>query len=285
MSSNITNVELFPDQLCIQYLGQMGFLFKFRGSCVLIDAYLSSYVDENCCTDAVVWRRNYDPPVLPEELGFVDYVFCTHAHEDHADPYTLRALAAACPKAKFYAPAPVAAEIAARGIGPERMTGIHSSGSLRLTPDIEVTPVPAAHEQLHTDASGDCFELGYIFRFGGLRLYHSGDCCPYDGLEERVRGCDIHILPVNGRDFYRRERCGIIGCFMPNEAIQLARDSGARLLIPAHIGLYDNNSVDPGVFAAELNRMAPYQAFHLFTPGEMYIYDPALIPDSERGRG
>ena len=165
------------------------------------------------------------------------------------------------------------------------MTGIHSSGSLRLTPDIEVTPVPAAHEQLHTDASGDCFELGYIFRFGGLRLYHSGDCCPYDGLEERVRGCDIHILPVNGRDFYRRERCGIIGCFMPNEAIQLARDAGARLLIPAHIGLYGNNSVDPGVFAAELNRMAPYQAFHLFTPGEMYIYDPALIPDSERGRG
>ena len=45
------NTRLTDDQAALFYLGQEGFLFKYHDAYILIDPYLSDYVDKNCCTD------------------------------------------------------------------------------------------------------------------------------------------------------------------------------------------------------------------------------------------
>ena len=277
MKNRILNTALQPNQIGLFYLGQVGFLLKYQNLYFAVDPYLTDYVDRNCCRETVIWNRRYPAPMEPSDLDFVDYVFCTHAHSDHADPDTLSVIARVNPKAKFLVSAAITNEIAACGIPAERIVGLPTDEPTVLTNDIQVTAIPSAHEELHQNAHGDYEEVGFVFQFGNTLLYHSGDCCPYSGLEERVKGCHIMILPVNGRDYYRTQVQNIIGCFTSREAILLAKHAGARLLIPAHFDLYDINCLNPAQFVDDLKQINPAQSFHMFTPGEGYVYHPGIL--------
>lgn len=262
--------QLTGRQAALFYLGQEGFLIKYQDSYYLIDPYLSDYVDRNCCTDTVKWVRRYAAPVKPEQLDFVDYVLCTHAHFDHADPYTLRSLAEHNEKVKFIVPEPIKNTIASYGIAPGRIIGACAGSELRLG-RCTVLPVPAAHEELHTDESGNYMELGYKLSLGSITLFHAGDCCIYDGLAEQLKDVDLLMVPVNGRSYYKL-RNDIIGNMDAEEALLLAAEVKPRLLIPMHFDLYDVNSINPAHFVDLLFRTSPRQAFHIFTPGERLIF-------------
>ena len=271
LRSTILETELLPQQTGMFYLGQVGFLFKFRGKYILVDPYLTDYVDRNFSTEAVQWVRRYPAPILPSEIDFADLVLCTHPHADHADPETLTAIAKASEKAVFAGPASVCAAYRSYGIPEERICCLTIDEEKEFFEDICVTMIPAAHEELHPDGNGGYEETGYILNLGGRRIFHSGDCCPYAGLEQRIMNCDVLMLPVNGRDYFRRYEKDIIGCFEPAEAAILASRTNAGLLVPMHIDLYDVNSLNPAVFVDILQTVDRRQRFHIFMPGEMYI--------------
>ena len=77
-------------QAAVFYLGQETILIKVSGKYIVFDPYLTDYVDRNFSNDVVTWKRNYPAPIAPEELDFIDYVFCSHAHGDHTDPESRR---------------------------------------------------------------------------------------------------------------------------------------------------------------------------------------------------
>ena len=91
----ILNTKLTDTQIALFYLGQEGFLFKYKDTHILIDPYLSDYVDKNCCSKTIQWIRNYPAPIDAEELDFIDYILCTHTHYDHTDPYAATGLLSA----------------------------------------------------------------------------------------------------------------------------------------------------------------------------------------------
>lgn len=266
----ILNTRLTEEQIAMFYLGQEGFLIRYRDHFYLIDPYLSDSIDRHHGMQDADWTRRYDIPILPEELDFVDYVFCTHDHTDHADPDTLRALAAHNTKAVFIVPEPIRKNICSYGVDDSRIMSAAAGQKLSLGP-CSVTPVAAAHEELHTDASGNYKELGYRMTFGGTTLFHSGDCCIYNGLAEQIDGVDILMVPVNGRDYYKL-RNNIIGNMNAEEAVLLAQEIHARLLVPMHFDLYAGNGLSPAYFVDCLYRFSPGQAFHMFAPGERYIF-------------
>lgn len=272
MKRFLLETNLLPEQIGIFYLGQTGYLLKYRDKYIMIDGYLSDYVDQNCSNEMVKWIRNYPPPILPGELDFVDYVFCTHSHFDHADPDTLAPLAKVNKKAKFFIPAAILETVAGYGIPKERLFPLHHNETAELDRDIHVTAIKAAHEEFHTDNLGNYHELGYKLHLGDTRIFHAGDGCPYDGLEETINDCDILMLPINGRDYYRTNVLDIIGCFTCQEAVILAKNTGADFLIPTHYDLYDVNCINPACFVEEIQKINSAQKFHLFTPGERYIY-------------
>ena len=272
MKSTVLQTKLAPGQVALFYLGQVGFLIKYQETYLLVDGYLSDYVDRNCCSEQVQWVRNYPAPIAAEELDFVDYVLCTHLHYDHADPDTLRTLARVNRRAKYLVSAANREAIAAYGIEKSSILGLSADRLTPLEEGIAVTAIPAAHEELHPDANGDYAEVGFRIALGDVTLFHAGDGCPYEGLAPRLAGCDVLLLPINGRDYYRTKVCDIIGCFDSREAVLLAKEVGASLLIPTHFDLYDCNGVNPACFVDALKTLNPAQPFHIFAPGERFIF-------------
>lgn len=272
LKNKILNANPGHGQIAIFYLGQETVLIKHDGRYLLFDPYLSDYVDRNSCTDSVIWKRNYPAPIAPEELDFIDYVFCSHDHGDHTDPVSLSAIAAASPKAVFAGSPQVLAVCTGCGIPAERTLLLRADETVPLADGLSVTAIPAAHEELHPCGDGCYAELGFILDLNGVRVYHAGDCCMYDGLIARIRNVDVAFLPINGRDYFRTSN-GIIGNFDSTEAIQLASQANVSLLIPLHYDLYDINCVNPAYFVDCLQKTAPNQRFHLFVPGEKFIFE------------
>jgi L-ascorbate metabolism protein UlaG (beta-lactamase superfamily) len=266
----ILSTQLCDNQLAVFYLGQEGILFKYNGKYVLIDGYLSDYVDQNCCSENVKWVRKYAPPIKPQELDFVDYIFCTHSHFDHTDPWTLSEINKVNKTAKYIASAAFSDILTEYGIEKDRIIPAFADKEI-VFDEIKAMPVPAAHEQLNIDESGNFCELGFLLTFGNIKAFHAGDCCVYDGLCERINGTDIAFLPINGRDYFRLNN-DIIGNMDSREAVLLAKAAGIDVVVPMHFDLYEVNEVNPAHFVDTLYALNSCQKFHIFMPGERFIY-------------
>lgn len=268
--NDILHTHLTDEQTGLWYLGQVGFVMGRQGKYLAVDPYLSDYVDQNCSNDQVQWERLYAPPMAANELGFLQAVLCTHSHYDHADPYTLPVIAKANPAVKFIIPAPECGQIAAYGIDAHRIIPACAGKPIQLD-GFTITPIPSAHEVFHVDEEGNYRELGYLIDDGCNRIFHAGDMCMYDGLTEKLSDVDVAVLPINGRDYFRNAN-DIIGNFDAVEAVTLAKMISAELLIPVHHDLYAVNRVNPAYFVDTLMTINPRQKYHIFAPGERYIY-------------
>lgn len=96
-------------------------------------------------------------------------------------------------------------------VRPERLTPIHADGAPVTVGPFTLHAIPSAHETLETDENDYHKFVGYIIEVGDRMIYHSGDACPYAGLEERLKHwhIDLALLPINGRDPSR----GVAGNF------------------------------------------------------------------------
>ena len=148
ITNEIKKLKLNKGEIAITYLGQEGFIIKNGDKYVLVDGYLTDYVDRHCNTDVIKWIRKYPSPISPEELDFIDAVFCTHAHYDHADPDTIKGILKVNGKAKFVIPAPEVATLISYGAPKDRIIGASVREKLDFG-GITIEPVAAAHEEFH----------------------------------------------------------------------------------------------------------------------------------------
>ena len=271
LKSYIKTTKLSEGQIALFYTGQEGFIVKCNDKYVLIDGYLSDYVDKNCCSEAVKWVRKYPSPISGDELDFIDYVFCTHAHYDHADPETLSKLGKSNKNAKFIVPNPIVDVIEGYGIEKDRIIGAYDMVDIALD-GITVTPIASAHEELCADENGEYANLGYRIDFGCVSLYHAGDCCLYDGLDEKVGNVDIAMLPVNGRSYYKLKFDDIIGNMDVYEATRFTTIIKAKMLIPMHFDLYAVNGISTSSVVDGIESVNSDMAYHIFKPAERYIF-------------
>jgi L-ascorbate metabolism protein UlaG (beta-lactamase superfamily) len=234
-----------PSIVALHWLGQAGFALRWNGRLFLIDPYLSDSLAIKYKGREFPHARMMPAPVPPDALRGVDAVLCTHRHGDHMDPGTLPVLARASPDCRVIVPRAELQHAMSLGIGKDRLDGLAAGQSLRLPGGAEVEALASAHETLAVNENGDHLHLGYVLTFGALRLYHSGDCVPYPGLEEelRKRAIDLALLPINGRSAYLSER-GIAGNFTLEEAAGLCRGAGIPLLMCHHFGMFAFNTVD-----------------------------------------
>lgn len=233
-----------------QWLGQAGFLIEKPDSSghILIDPYLSESLAAKYRGKMFRHLRLRPAPVAVSELPALTAVLSTHAHTDHMDPWTLQALFAYQPELPFVHPRAVANEATIRS-GNHPHTAPMTAGETITIGDLTVTAVASAHEERVCDADGNDRFLGYVMDFGDRRIYHSGDCTPWDGLAEVLAGLniDIALLPVNGRDAERLSN-GVPGNFSFTETVDLCAEVGIGILVPHHWGMFEFNTVAPESF-------------------------------------
>ncbi len=244
----------------LAWIGQSGFAFRFGRRRALIDPYLSDFLAQKYRGADFPHERLMPPPIDAQELRRLEWVLCTHAHSDHMDPITLSLIATVMPDCRFVVPAAERTTAESRGIRSEQILAVDAGETHDLGEGLVLRVIPAAHEDLRRDSRGRHHFLGYVLSHDRVTVYHSGDCVPFDGLQRAVSEStpDLALLPVNGRDEYRRSR-GVPGNFTILEAERLACAVDAAFLIPHHFGMFDFNTVDQYDVAAlaQRHREAP----------------------------
>jgi L-ascorbate metabolism protein UlaG (beta-lactamase superfamily) len=224
------------------WLGQSGFLIEAEGLRILVDPFVSDHEG-----------RLIPAPPLDLVADGIDWLLVTHEHLDHLDLPFVELLAARSPAVQVVLPAPVAADVMLP-IAADRVHGVTAGERVELG-GLSVLAVPAVHKiSVDEEYSSDRF-LGFVLECPQTTIYHAGDTILTDELFDDLRGLrpDVCLLPVNGRDWFR-EQAGLVGNLDGREAVALAVELGARLLVPMHWDGFAGNTVDPEAVVAEARR-------------------------------
>lgn len=260
------------DGFALWWLGQSGFLVKHRDGggdgdgdrYLCFDPYLSDSLTAKYEKTDKPHTRMTERAIDPARLSMVDVVTSSHNHTDHLDGPTLKPMLEANPDMQLVIPEANRAFVAERlGVEVDWPMGLDARQSVEVA-GFTLHGVPAAHEAVERDERGRCRFMGFIARFGQWSIYHSGDTMLFDGMESLLRPhqVDVAILPINGSRPERR----VAGNLRGREAAQLARDIGAKLVVPCHYDMFEFNTESPDEFVASCESLG--QAHRVMRCGE-----------------
>lgn len=245
--------EEAPDQLHLWWLGQSGFLLQWQGRHLLCDPYLSDSLTKKYAGTDQPHVRMTELVVAPERLAFIDVATSSHNHTDHLDKDTLTPLLRVNPRLEIIIPEANREFVVNRlEISADLPRGLNA-GQSTASAGFKLHAVPAAHNELEKDEWGNHKFLGYVVEAGPWTIYHSGDTLRYEGMENWLGRwpIDLALLPINGDRPERR----VAGNLDGREAARLAKDVGARLVIPCHYDMFEFNTASPEEFVAVAKRL------------------------------
>lgn len=269
------DVPLTDGALALAWLGQAGFALRTRRLFALIDPYLSDHLANKYKGREFPHTRMMPAPVRPEDIEGVSFVCCTHKHSDHMDPVTLPVLAERNPDCLFVVPAAEKAHATSLGLPSERLCQMDSGEAIKLDGGLDITALASAHEKFEWDDQNRSRYLGYLLRLEGVALYHSGDSVPYSGLSGRLARENLAaaLLPVNGRDAYRRDR-GVPGNMTFDEAVTLCQEAGVPHFVPHHFGMFDFNTLPEDELRARAAQCGDAPACHVPDADTHFVVTP-----------
>lgn len=226
------------------WLGQAGFLIRFRDKNILIDPYLSDVLAQKYKGKKFPHIRMMPSPIKMEELNDIDYCISSHAHSDHMDPGLIPLLRESSPNCQFICPEAVKDTALERGTPESRLTTMDAGMTLFLDSGLSISAIPAAHEEIKQDSKGHHFFLGYILNLDDFSIFHPGDCLPYKGFDSWLAPFMINLalLPVNGQKDELSEQ-GIAGNFNMKQACGIMKEHDINYMVAQHFGLFDFNTV------------------------------------------
>lgn len=247
------------------WLGQSGYLIQWQGKHLLIDPYLSDSLTKKYATTDKPHIRMTELVIAPDRLDFIDIITSSHNHTDHLDGDTLIPLMATNPELTFVIPTANRAFVANRIQKPTDFPiGLNAGESITLAEGFTIHGIPAAHNELDKDEAGNCKFMGYVFQFGPYTLYHSGDTLWREEILVALAPfeIDVAILPINGNKPERR----VAGNLNAAEAVKLAKQVAANLVIPCHYDMFTFNTADPAEFVTIAKQQQ--QAYQVLQCGE-----------------
>jgi L-ascorbate metabolism protein UlaG (beta-lactamase superfamily) len=221
------------DALRVTFVNHTTVLLQTQGLNILTDPIWS----ERC--GPVPWfgpRRVRPPGIRFEDLPPVDVVLVSHNHYDHCDIPTLKRLA------RIHKPSFITALGNRTFLEQKRipvLAALNWWGSVSVSPDVNVTAVPARHFSgrglfdrdrslwcgfmLGTPAGSICFaaDTGYGDHFSGIR--------------EKLGAPRLALLPIGA---FRPEWFMSRVHMSPEQAIQAHNDLGARVTVATHFGTF-----------------------------------------------
>jgi L-ascorbate metabolism protein UlaG (beta-lactamase superfamily) len=267
LRNEVEKAHIGRGEVAVWWLTQASWLVKFRTTTILIDPWWRDLEAGDR------WGKLLGEfPLTPEEHPKVDFIFCTHWHDDHICPIALPRLAKAQPHAKFIVPLRSRQMLLDLGIPRGRIHSMRGNDSGQLKNGLSFFAIPAAHEELDSDPSNAHLYLGFVLRCDGVTVFHMGDSRPYPGWIGNIKraatmlnfdgdqsaAIDLALLCINGNDNLAHD-----------EAVDVALAIDAGVVIPMHYGMDPGNTVDPQIFADEMEARAPDIAYVVPKSGEL----------------
>lgn len=242
--------------IAMWWLGQSGYIFKSpEGTLASVDLYLT----DSCRAANPDFDLARRVPVFiePEDLN-VDIFACTHNHQDHTDPETIRRLRNK-DTAHFVGPQPSCAVY--------RKEGVESGRIVPAWPDCELEFQDLKMHgtfALPTDTT-DLNHMGFVFQFGGgPKVYVTGDTDYSELLLGVTRHSpDLVITVINGgfNNLSHYEAADLMGKIKP------------RAAIPSHYDMFADNAVDPKQFRASLKLKADGVAYQELQHAKAFLFE------------
>lgn len=249
------------------WLGQSGYLLQWKGKRVLIDPYLSDSLTKKYAGTEKPHTRMSELVIKPELLTNISVVTSSHNHTDHLDAETLIPVLKNNPGITFIIPEANRAFVAER-VKCEKDFPVGLNDKKSVTVDgFTFHGIPAKHNEIERDEKGNCKYMGYVIKFGGNTIYHSGDTLWFDEMENLLKLflVDVAILPVNGNDASRKV-AGNLNC---KEAVELGKAIGAKCVVPCHYDMFKFNTADVNDFAREAREMD--LKYRILKGGERFV--------------
>lgn len=217
-----------PQAITAAWLGHSTVLLNFYGVTVLTDPVLFRRVGADTCFGTIGAKRLIAPGLAPSQLPQIDVVLLSHAHMDHLDCATLRALDGT-PQA-----------ISAYGTGDLLVdTRLKSPKTLRWG---EHSRIHTSHGRLTVRA----FEVkhwgarwrydnhrgynGYVLEREGKKIIFGGDTAFSECFRQlRSQGpFEVAIMPIGAYQPWVCSHC------TPEQAVRMANGAGASHFLPVH---------------------------------------------------
>ena len=220
------NPRNWPDRgLHAAWLGHSTVLLKVDGVTILTDPVLGDRVGPPIGPVTVGLKRRVAPALRVHQLPRIDLIVLSHAHMDHFDLATLRALEHRG----------TTVVTAART---SDLLRVRRYGAVRELGWGERTRVGAigfrAFEVNHWGARlrSDIYRgyNGYLIEAGRYRVLFGGDTAWTSGFRalRSSRRIDLAIMPIGAYDPWIRYHC------TPEQAWQMGNDAGAEVFLPVH---------------------------------------------------
>jgi L-ascorbate metabolism protein UlaG (beta-lactamase superfamily) len=251
--------QISPSDTAITFIGHSSFLIQTAGKALLIDPVFA--------TRLIVLRRQRRPGIRIADLPPVHAVLLTHAHMDHLNRPSLRAITRETRRRGLPAPVafvPKGVEDLVQDLGFSRVQTLEWWQSVQL----EDSPIPPKYQSHLVDIDQNTLHIpnsspstvtitatparhwgarmfndthrgygGYVIASAsGPIIYHSGDTAYFGGFTEIARRLrpEIALLPIGAYypDSYRSVHTS------PEEALRAFLDLRARVMIPMHYGTF-----------------------------------------------
>ena len=214
--------ELKEGDICITWIGHASFLIQTPDHSILIDPNWAKWLK--------VIKRIKHPGMEIRDLPAIDLVLVTHAHFDHLDRKSLRAVAS---DQSIIVPEHVGGLV--HGLGFRHVHELRHWESFELG-SLKVTLTPARHwgaRVLHDSHRGFG---GFHIAYAGRSVFHCGDSAYFEGFKEigERLPVEIALLPIGAYEAPTKRDVHM----NPEEAIEAFMNLGAKTFVPMHFGTF-----------------------------------------------
>ena len=217
-----------PNAITATWLGHSTVLIGFYGFNIITDPALCRRIGAETLLGTVGPKRLIAAALLPEQLPPIDLVLLSHAHMDHMDLPTLRALPGRPRTVTAHATEDLLAQIQATS-----PTALRWGEKTRISTsngDAEVRAFEVKHwgaRWRHDTYRG---YNGYVISREGKKLLFGGDTAWTESFRSlRPQGpYELAIMPIGAYQPWICSHC------TPEQAVCMANDAGARYFLPIH---------------------------------------------------
>jgi L-ascorbate metabolism protein UlaG (beta-lactamase superfamily) len=263
--------DLLPHRLGVVWLGHGSVLLRIGGVNVLMDPVFSERIGMSIGQKTFGLARLKPAPVHPAHLPRIDLILISHAHFDHLDKPTLRAIAS---RHTTVVTARRTARLIPPGFG--RVIEMDWQSQLRFR-DLHLTALRPSHWGARTAVDRQRGYNSYLIRSEPHGVLLAGDTA-YTEAFNRLENLTLAVMGIGSYEPWEHAHA------TPEQAWRMFVGSGAKHLLPVHHSTFPlgDESVDEPM--ERLLRAAGERASAIVNSGPGLLWTPDGGPGTGEDR-